>query len=185
MKVRRKINGRDVSSEDWNSRPSRLNEILESRQFPGLHTDDTFLSGRGSLSKQLGTQTQQVVNAAKRHGYTPGVNDVYEPQLARFPGDPRAFLKHGSARGQVRRVCEAEGMSCSGSVNVKGRKVEAPPVPLGDDIVRDFVASKGDSALAAASLSDQRIEAVKVHGKGTPMNSTAKAIVEKKVKHGL
>jgi hypothetical protein len=136
MKVKYVINKQVMTQEQYESHgQNRLSEILATHQFPGLKTDDDYLKGRRTLADQLGDDGARViVEAAQRNGYTPGINDYYHSGLAAFQGDPQAFIKHHDARGHVTRICEQRGWSCHGSVNVKGRRDEAPRVPLAADI---------------------------------------------------
>lgn len=153
MKIAYKVNGRQMDREEFLSSSTRdgIREILESGEFPGLQTDDEFMSRRGTLADQLGPQTEDVVRAAKRHGYTPNYTDVYLPAAARFPGDPEAFVRHDSARGKLKKTFEDRGWECDGSVRTRGREAAPKEVMLADDIIAEE-ASKIRRLDKAASL---------------------------------
>ena len=168
MKVTYKVNGKTVTKKQLRSGTKRLKEILETRQFPGVQTDDDFMKNRGTLRDQLGTQTDMVVNAAKAKGYTPSQNDVYLPALANSIGDPAAFVKHSGARGHIRRVCESRDWECDGAVKVKRdfrTKVDKKPT-LAKDLVIQYAAEKAkkDKHIAKASLAEVTADAVRDHG---------------------
>lgn len=163
MKVKYTINGRTVTEGEFVKGANGIRDILETRQFPGLQTDDEFMANRGSLADQLKHQTEDIVSAARRAGYNPSHSDVYLPSVARFPGDPEAFIKHDSARGHIKKTLEARGWSCEGSVKVKGRQSPPKEKKLGDDL-----ALEGARELRLknpkASARDLREEAKIVHG---------------------
>lgn len=155
-----------------------LAEMLALRRAPGAKTDREFLAGRGTLADQIGdsAQLQAIVAAAKRQGYTPGANDVYDPGLARRMGDPEAFIPAHDARGHVRRVCEARGWAAHGMVEVKGRQPDQEPenCRLAPDLIeermRHMVADNPE--LACTDKAELAAEIVEKHGmpaKGVPV----------------
>jgi hypothetical protein len=115
VNIKLKINGRSVSQAEWDQyskdRGSLLEEMLESRKAPGVKTDDTFLAGVGNLDRQIEDplQLEAITQNAIRHGYRPAVSDFYNPMLADFEGDPKAFLNHGQGRAHVKKVLESKG----------------------------------------------------------------------------
>lgn len=72
----------------------RLADMLASRQAPALMTDAVFMQGHPEARK-------------------------YMPSLARFPGDPEAFV---SGRGDIDRVLRERGWGAEGAVNRKPRE---------------------------------------------------------------
>lgn len=64
---------------------------------------------------------------------------LYISQLARYPGDPRAYVSNAS---DVRRIAEEDNLTVDGAVNVKrSRDVEpTPDIAIADDIVDENVA---------------------------------------------
>jgi hypothetical protein len=166
MKVKYVLNGKSVSENDFLAGGDGIRQIIESRQFPGLQTDDEFMANRGTLSSQLGEQTESVVKAAKQNGYKPNLNDVYLPAMARFPGDPEAFVSHGSARGSVRRTMESRGWGCEGSVKVKARESEPASCRLADEIVEQEVLklTLEDKNARKAGLKELKQHVIDKHG---------------------
>lgn len=69
---------------------------------------------------------------------------VYMPGLARFPGDPEAWV---DGLGDVRRVVEARGMGCEGLLNITAPEPANPPepAPIADDVVYDRACSLIDA----------------------------------------
>lgn len=166
MKVKYQINGKTMDRDNFLEGGNGIQEIIESRQFPGLQTDDEFMARRGSLADQLGEQTQSVVAAAQRNGYRPNRNDVYLPAMARFPGDPEAFIQHDSARGKVKKVLESRGWGCEGSVKVKSREQEPEQVKLADDIAMQEVQKirRQDPKARKAGLKELKQHVAQKHG---------------------
>lgn len=163
-----KLNGKTLTRDQFMKSGKRggIKEILESKSFPGLQTDDEFMGNRGTLRDQLKDQTEDVVKAARRQGYEPSRNDVYLPSLARRPGDPEAFVRHDSARGTIKRRLEARGWGCEGSVKVRAREDEPEKKALGDDIVQESVAilRNNDKHARKAPIRDLVKEVTKIHG---------------------
>lgn len=57
----------------------------------------------------------------------------YSSQLARYQGDPRAYV---SSASDIRRIAQEDGLIVSGTVNVKQpEKAPMKSVPIADDIV--------------------------------------------------
>jgi hypothetical protein len=123
-------------------------EMLTLQQPPGVKTDSTYLANSQSVASVVNNGTYQervlmrrTIEAAAKHGHRPNKNDVYEPQLARFPGDPLAFVPSDSPRHHIQKVCEEQSKECSGAVNVKHRQPERDPLEtprgLGEDMVQE------------------------------------------------
>lgn len=168
MAILYKLNGKSMSADEFSKsgKKNGIKEILDSGEFPGLQTDDEFMAGRGTLQDQLGEQTNDIVAAARRQGYEPSRNDVYLPALAERPGDPSAFVRHDSARGEIRRRCEKRGWACEGSVKVKGRQDEPKKKALGNDIIADSVLDlqMSDRHARKASVKELKQEVIRRHG---------------------
>lgn len=115
--------------------------ILSSRQAPGVHgTDTTAFAGFGSLKKQLGRDFDRVTESAKKHGYTPGSHDVYNPTFARFEGDPRAFSSQAQGVAHYRKLAEIEGTGATGDISVAPRLKE--PKKLTKKLAPDILNAK-------------------------------------------
>lgn len=112
---------------------------------PVLSTDDTFFQGQKPLYEQFGSQKHldRYIKAAKKRGFTPSPNSTYFSSLARFPGDPEAFVTRAQGRSYIRKLCEQRGWACEGAVKVDHREPESDPLayenckPLGEDLIRN------------------------------------------------
>ncbi len=120
-----------------------LAEMFAWQKPPMSNTDREFLEGHCNGSQWEG---QEVVGdayaaVAREAGVDPK-GKVYLSGLARFPGDPEAWV---DGRGDVQRICEKRGWACEGSVNVKHRDVGNAPVEdvdVADDIVEQRILEK-------------------------------------------
>ncbi len=153
MSVRYKINGKEVSPEQFSAGcEEKLRAMLESGVPPMSNSDREFLQGRGgcfdqfSGNEELGAYYRRVAEA---HGQNP-TGKVYLSGLAAFPGDPRAWV---TGRGDVAAVCEERGWQTEGSVNVKMTNLAEPTGGgIASDVVDRLVAqrlSENPSARAA------------------------------------
>lgn len=91
------------------------------RQGPGLSTDTTFT--RGFVTDPFGgpvnTFTHKRYAAMARKAGVSISGKRYMSGLARYPGDPKAWI---SDRSDIKRLCERRGWGCEGAVNVKARE---------------------------------------------------------------
>lgn len=123
----------------------RFAAMIACQRGPGLVTDTAFFAGQPKLRDQFRDKRQlkKVLGVAKKHGYRPSPNDVYEPGLARFQGDPEAFVPPTGGRSYIRRLCEKRGWGCNGAVNVEASAPHVDPhatgVPLAEDLVRGHI----------------------------------------------
>lgn len=104
---------------------------------PRIRTAATFIANAAHGGAQFGAGTREHYLALAREAGVSTDGKAYDGRLARFPGDPEAWIE---SQDDVRRVCERRGWGCDGDVKVKAP--EAPPVerPLvADDIVEDLV----------------------------------------------
>jgi hypothetical protein len=123
-------------------------------------SESTFFQGLPTLREQF--QDEKILNyyvsEARKQGYNPQADDYYCSQLAKRSGDPAAFLKMGSARDQIKKVCKRRGWQCDGAVKVKkGMDRSEPPIPLADDLVQEM-ATKYIADGARADTPEQRAE---------------------------
>jgi hypothetical protein len=95
-------------------------EVLATRSFPGTRgTDRSFMQGRALDGSQFEGLPDVVGRNYVAQAADAGVNPAgryYCGSVARFPGDPRAWV--GSIN-DVKRICEAEGWTARGAVNVE------------------------------------------------------------------
>lgn len=123
-------------------------EMFTLQKGPGLDTDDVFFSGSKPLYDQFGSQKHldRFLKQAKARGFTPSVNSTYYPNLARFPGDPEAFVTRAQGRSYIKKLCEDRGWACEGGVKVEHRQPERDPyetaAPLANDIVAESMADE-------------------------------------------
>lgn len=151
-----------------------LASMVALRKGPALSTDDTFFQGQGSLYDQFGSQKALDRNlaASKRHGFVPDKNDVYFPNLARFKGDPEAYVSRAQGRSYIKKLLEKRGWESDGAVKVKGRQAENDPldakncVPMGNDVIQHYAAKMvaKDPSLKSLKRSELRAKVIEKHG---------------------
>ena len=96
---------------------------------PRLMTDAVYLEGQGTLEKQFRGDPgglKMVLDGAKKKGFVPSMNSVYEPGLASCTGDPVAFVQ---GRGDIKRACEINNQASIGAVNHEAVEVEPKKRP--------------------------------------------------------
>lgn len=149
----------------------RLAEMLALHAAPRAMTDRELFAGVGTLAQQFAgndLQLNHITAEAQKHGYKPNVNDVYQPGLARFAGDPLAFISPSGGRGQIQKHCEVNGVACHGAVNIKARELENPVEAgqLAPDIVANLVGQKiaANPDLARVPLRDLAADVIHQHG---------------------
>lgn len=144
-----------------------LAEMLAMQQPPMSNTDREFLQGTEN-GRQFQDNTfigDFYKNAAREAGQDP-TGKIYLSGLARYPGDPEAWV---SGRGDVQRVCEQRGWGCEGSVNMPVRKVaELSGGGIAPDIVERRVSEILETTPDAArvdvqDLREQVAEKIKPH----------------------
>lgn len=119
----------------------RLKDMLDARQGPTLHSDTTWLTAVGCGKQWDGVEGLGDFYAKEARAAGHNISGaVYLSSLARYPGDPEAWVRD---LGEVRKICEARGWSCEGAVKVKPRTdVEPEPdIDVADDIVEAKVLS--------------------------------------------
>lgn len=90
-------------------------------------TDSQYYRGKGTLMNQFRNRHDLNVRlkASGKRGFRPSANDVYEPCLASYPGDPKAFISGG--RGQIKRRQE----------EMRRGEPTDNKVPLAENLVRE------------------------------------------------
>ena len=152
-----------------NGTSPRLAEMFACRKAPGANTDREFFVGQKQLCDQFTPiMLDKYVKQARKAGYNPSPNDVYLGQLARFPGDPEAFVSPSGGRSQIKKVLEQRGWGCTGAVNVQ-RRDEAPDekaTGLASDLVEDFVKQEiaADPGKAFVDKRELREQIIDRHG---------------------
>lgn len=102
---------------------ARFSEMVALQSPPRCMSDRELFEGFGTLDKQFSDPLYKkfVLDNAKRRGFVPGNYDVYMPSLARYPGDPEAFVPPTGGRGHIKKICEQRGWAHEGCVTVKGQ----------------------------------------------------------------
>lgn len=134
----------------------RLAEMFASGQPPRAETDDTYRANAGNCNgaqfEHLPAAGDYYKKIARRAGVST-TGKTYLSALAKFPGDPRAWV---SGKGDIKRVAEANGWGCEGAVRVKRKETPPPkPVAVAEDIVRAEVKKE------LAKNPEQRVEDVR------------------------
>ncbi len=104
--------------------------VVRGRRYRRIANDDGLAGSRFAERYRKMAEAAGVSTAGKR----------YEPTLARFPGDPKAWC---SDLDDVRQRCIEQGVAVDGAVNYKPPKRDAPPKPyrVADDIVEEVAAA--------------------------------------------
>lgn len=149
----------------------RLAEMLALRSPPRANTDREFFEGHCNGNQFSGAEDHgdYLRTQAQRHGHTPGRNDVYVSQLARFPGDPEAFVPASGGRSHITGLLKKRGWGASGTVSVAAKEVEfspTPDTPLAGDIVRRHARKrlKDNPDMTAKQKRELREQIIQDHG---------------------
>lgn len=143
MSVRFMLNGQEVTLEQFRGdraeSHARFRRMMASGCGPGVMTDAVFLEGHCNGSQF--EKTPHVGDVYEKEAAAAGVDvkgKVYMSGLARFPGDPLAWV---AGRGDVARICTERGWACDGAVKVAGVRGEPMNVDVADDIIEEEVSS--------------------------------------------
>jgi hypothetical protein len=121
---------------------ARLAEMFATGKTPRVKSDATFLQGHvngNDFEDSAPGVADYYRKVAESHGQNT-TGKKYMHGLARFPGDPEAWV---SGRGDVERVCRERGWGCEGAVNVPLQQPEpAKPVAVAEDIVQAEVSKR-------------------------------------------
>jgi hypothetical protein len=150
-------------------------EMIAMQKGPGLNTDTVFFSGNKPLYEQFESQKHldRYLKIAKSKGFTPNKHAVYHSGLARFPGDPEAFVDQSQGRGYIKKLIEQRGGRLNmQSMDVTWNEPESDPLdpknckPLAEDIVRDRARqmTKKDPSLAKMDRRELRAKIIEKHG---------------------
>lgn len=118
----------------------QLAEMLALGRAPSLQTDTRWLAGHCNGNQFAGTERSEAVGRHyQRVARQAGVSTegaVYKSQLARFPGDPQAWVR---SKSDCIAIAAQRGMTLEGSVNYRPAvEREAPdpgPYRVADEIV--------------------------------------------------
>ncbi len=139
------VNDKEVTEDGYKelsklAYDERLQAMLDSGQTPHCVSDQTYMKGHANGSQF--EKCQHMGNYYKHETELRGGNTNnkrYISGLARFPGDPEAWV---TGRDDIRRVIESRpGWSCQGAVDIDGRgnsPPPAPPVEVADDLLNKY-----------------------------------------------
>lgn len=159
------------SAEERAADAARLAEMFAARQPPGTRgTDRAFLQDRhnGKQFEKEPAVGDRYASAARRAGVSTA-GRVYHSGLARFPGDPAAWI---SDTGDLRKRCETMGKSCTGIIEYQAPQQPPPPSKaLGEDIVQrlmtETILADPDTAVrlnnGKQTMRDLRDEVIEKH----------------------
>lgn len=122
--------------------PECRHPLVRRFSVPQVQTASTFQGMNGGLG---GAQfkhpevRQHYLDQARKGGVNPE-GKFYEGRIARFPGDPEAWVQ---SRDDVRGVLERRGWGCDGDVKVKAEAAPPPAdVPIAPELVEDLVEAR-------------------------------------------
>lgn len=115
--------------------------MIATQRGPRVMTDAVFFEGgKRPADEMTPGYLKMCLRNSAAHGFTPTSNHRYYASLARFPGDPQAWVNQSDGRGYIQKLCEQRGWACEGAVNLKAREPERDPVesavPLAPDVIR-------------------------------------------------
>lgn len=141
------VNGAEVDKSTYDMVfPSKCAEMFESGQAPACITDATFMRGHcnGSQFEKNPKIGEALAKQARKRGVdTKGKR--YLGSLARYPGDPKAWV---DGRGDVKRVLEERGWGAEGVVNASVREPYEEPASLAGDIAPDILEREANRVIA-------------------------------------
>lgn len=145
----------DQAQERFN-RLRPVDQMIVSCRPPKSNTDVEFLAGSENGRQFQGRPEQGEFyrkQAEKRGQSVKGKK--YLSQLARFPGDPEAWV---SSRGDVQKVLEDRGWGSDGLVNVKAKPREeaTKPVDVSEDILERETSKAAIPGMKAKDRKDLR-----------------------------
>lgn len=140
----------------------RMAELLACRQFPATRTDVSLWQGRHGQDKEMESpRSRKHAERRRAKARSAGVNpdaNMYISGLARFPGDPMAYV---ATRGEAKERAKAMGRQLLGVVNYTppgfhDQHTEEKPYRVADDIVADAVTMKRQKIKDAGESLSQR-----------------------------
>ena len=178
---RYQIDDKEVTAEEFKLATQtveerRLREMLEAQKAPNGISDCTFMrdTANGKQFEGNDSQGEHYRTVAESLGAST-TGKKYLSGLARFPGDPEAWV---DSRGDVERVLNKRGWGCEGTVNVKPSEAKEAP-EAGPAMAPDLV----DKYATEIAMRDPHPELVdmadlkeQVVDKMAPKNKSRKAV---------
>ena len=128
------VNGETVwdppfTPEEEAAARDRFHDMVAHRKGPFLMTDSVYCEGRcnGNQFEATPWVGDHHLAVAKSEGVDI-TGKVYEPQMAEYPGDPKAWV---TGRGDIQRYCEEVGANCYGAVQARHHRTE----PVKEEVV--------------------------------------------------
>lgn len=145
----------------------KLAEMFATGQTPGIMTDSVFLEGHcnGSQFQDTPHLGDAYAAEARRQGVDI-TGKVYLSGLARYPGDPEAWV---SSRGEVARILDQRGWGAEGAVTRKVTKVAEPnKIAVAEDLIQNEMETilenvENPTQVDTEDLREQIIEKRKPH----------------------
>lgn len=158
--IRYFIDDKEVTEEGYKAlreaiEAERLAEMFESGQTPHCISDQTYMKGHtnGSQFEKCQHMGNYYRHEAQLHGGNTN-GKRYISGLARFPGDPEAWV---TGRDDIKRVIESRpGWSCQGAVDLDGRANS--PAPVERPEVADDLLDKYTVQVASGLPNPERID---------------------------
>lgn len=152
-----RLDGREVTAEVYEAaHPSKLAEMFASGRAPCIRTTATIFAGQHSQPAMGDPDTDAMYREIAADAGVSVNGAVYNPTLASFPGDPRAWIRD---EGDAMRLAEERNLTLSGAVTRQA--IEVPPMP-DVDVAPDIVY---DKMLDLMDIDPAIRERVEVHGK--------------------
>ena len=158
--IRYYIDDKEVTEDGYKALRSaieseRLAEMLDSGQTPHCISDQTYMKGHvsGSQFEKNQEMGDYYKSEAEAHGGNTN-GKRYVSGLARFPGDPEAWV---TGRDDIKRVIDSRpGWSCTGTVDINGRANS--PAPKEAPEVADDLLDKYTIQVASTLPDPERID---------------------------
>jgi hypothetical protein len=149
----------------------RWSEMCALQSPPRAMTDDVFFEGMKFAGDDMPKDMlNNILKASARHNFKPPPGANYYSQLARFQGDPEAWVSRSDGRQYIRKLCEKRGWGCEGGVEVAHRQPERDPHEAGPKLAEDLVqkrmkeATTRDPSLVRKSRKELRESIIAKHG---------------------
>lgn len=153
----------------------RFASAVACQRFPRGATDDTFFEGHTFLGDQMpAEQLNNYVSAAKRCGFTPPAGAKYFPNLARFSGDPEAFVTRDMGRGYIRQLIEKRGGTMDRHMNATWNEPDSDPLatenctPIAESLIksraRERIRKNPSLGMTPQSRRKLRAQIIEDHG---------------------
>ncbi len=116
----------------------KLCEMFASCTPPQCHTDNTLMNGGVENGRQFAKAEWAgdfYAKQAKKHGLKSTKGRIYMSRLAKFPGDPDAWI---ADKGDIQKLAEKRGMGINGyglSIPMRNDVEPEPGIDIADDIV--------------------------------------------------